>query len=194
MNKLRKFSFVVALAVLLVSIAGSTVARAQSSSSGDEFFVISSVDRAHNALVLLTPKQIATSYQVTDKTQYVDENGRALKLADLRAGDTLFASYDKKSDGTLTVSHIRKGMMTVDELRRRYSPGLPPNAGQATPVRSSPKSSAPPKSSNSASGSATKSGTPKSNSSTSKAPKSGNSNPNGAAPAAPKTKQHTPHQ
>jgi hypothetical protein len=149
MNKLRQFSFGLALAAMLVSIAGPAFAQqkksstsktpapqasgpktaAPKSSAGDEFFVVSSVDRAHNTLVLLRPTQIASSFLVTDKTQYFDENGKPLKLADIRAGDTLFATYQSKPDGTFVVEHVRKGMMTVNELRRRYSPGLPANAG-----------------------------------------------------------------
>jgi hypothetical protein len=169
MNKLRKLSFVFAIAAALVFLAGpasgqnhkrdssskttgpktqatppKTSASRTSSpkttapkiSSGDEFFVVSSVDRAHSVLVLLTPKQIASTFQVTDKTQYFDEKGKALKLADLRAGDTLFVNYQTKPDGTFAVERVRKGMMTVEELRRRYSPGLPVNAGtSATKTR-----------------------------------------------------------
>jgi hypothetical protein len=155
MNKLRKFSFLVALAALLVSLAGPAFAQKKSSShkapavapkttapktsatrtpapkssNGDEFFVVSSVDRAHNALVLLRPTQIASAFQVTDKTQFFDEKGKALKLSDIRAGDTLFATYQTNSDGTFAVDRVRKGMMTLSELRRRYEPGLPVNAG-----------------------------------------------------------------
>jgi hypothetical protein len=156
MNKLRQFSFGVALVALLAgpalaqqkthsdhkapapnTPASKTPAQktpaaktpAPKASAGDEFFIVSSVDRAHNALVLLRPTQIATSFQVNDKTQYFDENGKPLKLADIRAGDTLFATFMTNADGTFTVNHVRKGMMTVNELRRRYSPGLPADAG-----------------------------------------------------------------
>jgi hypothetical protein len=197
MNKLRKFSFFAALAVLLASFAGSAFAQTKSSGLGDEFFVVSSVDRAHNALVLLLPTQIASSYQVTDKTQYFDENGKQLKLADLRAGDTLFVNYEKKSDGTFVVDRVRKGIMTVNELRRRYSPGLPPNAGQTSQLNSNPKASSP-KSNNSTSNTTTKSGNTassktKSGNSKSTNAKGGATKSNSSPTTTPKPKQQTSH-
>jgi hypothetical protein len=196
MNKLRKFSFLFVFVVMLISSAGSAFAQTKSSSAGDQFFVVSSVDRTHNALVLLLPTQIASSYQVTDKTQYFDENGKPLKLSDLRAGDTLFANYERKSDGTLVVDRVRKGDMTVNELRRRYEPGLPPDAGQTSQLKSNPKATAP-KSNNSTSNTP-KSGNPKSTttkSTTTKTgnPKSGAPKPNSSTTTPPKPKQQTSH-
>jgi hypothetical protein len=148
MNKLRQYSLLVALAALLASLAIPAFAQKKSSppkttapkasapkttspkiSAGDEYFIVSSVDRAHNALILLRPTQIASTFQVTPKTQFFDDKGKALKLSDLRAGDTLFATFHAKPDGTFEVDHIRKGMMTLEELRRRYEPGLPAVAG-----------------------------------------------------------------
>ena len=172
MNKLRQFSFLIAFAVLLVSLAGSAFAQTKSSGVGDEFFVVSSVDRAHSALVLLLPTQIASAYQVTDKTQYFDENGKPLKLSDFRAGDTIFATYQTKSDGTLVVDRVHKGIMTVNELRRRYSPGLPANAGQTSHTTPAPKSN-----------------TPKSTTPTSNNPKSNKTKTNNPASNNPKSKQ-----
>jgi hypothetical protein len=191
MNKLRQFSFLIAPAVLLLSVAASAFAQQKSSPAGEEFFVVSSVDRTHNALVLLRPTQIASAFQVTDKTQYFDENGKALKLADLRAGDTLFVSYQTKPDSTLVVEHVRKGIMTVAELRRRYAPGLPADAGRTSQTTSSPKSSTP--RSNNSTSNTTKSSTTKSSSTTSNHPKSGNTKSNSPTPSAPKSKQHTSH-
>jgi len=196
MNKLREFSRFVAPAILLVSLAGAASAQQKTSSPGDEFFVVSSVDRTHNALVLLRPTQIASVFQVSDKTQYSDENGKPLKLADLRAGDTLYVTSEKKSDGTVVVDRARKGIMTVDELRRRYSPGLPADAGRTTQTMSAPKSSAPKANSstaNTASPKNTKTGTPNSNTATSKTPKSGNAKSSGSTATAPKKKQQTFH-
>ncbi len=140
MNKLGKFITLAALCAAWMSVVVSAHAQKAASTAGDEFFVVSSVDRAHNALILLRPTEIATAFQTTDKTQFVDENGKPLKLSDFRAGDTIFASYLSKPDGTFTLERVRKGIMTVAELRRRYRDlaGLPSDAGQTSHTTSTP--------------------------------------------------------
>jgi hypothetical protein len=96
--------------------------------STDEFFVISSIDRTHHALVLLRATQITATLDVEDKTQFVGEDNKPLKLTDFRTGDTIFVVYGKRSDGSLVAQHVRKGMMTMAELRKRYLPSLPVTA------------------------------------------------------------------
>ncbi|MFZ0820533.1 MAG: hypothetical protein WAM91_10720 [Candidatus Acidiferrales bacterium] len=203
MNKLRSAIIFAALSAVLTLIVVSAHAQSSSSTPSDEFFVVSSVDRAHNALILLKPTEIATVFQTTDKTQFFDEQNKALKLSDFRAGDTIFASYQSKPDGTLTLVRVRKGDMTVNELRRRYVPGLPVNAGQTSQTISSPKSTAP-KSNNSTSNTAKSSNTASSNaksrnskstSTTTKSskPKSGTAKPNSSTTTPPKPKQQTSH-
>ena len=95
----------------------------------DEFFVISSIDKTHNALVLLRATQITATVSVDDKTTFAGEDGKPLKLSDFRTGDTIFAVYETKSDATLTAKSVRKGRMTIAELRRRYLPSLPITPG-----------------------------------------------------------------
>ena len=140
MNKFGKSIIRAALCAALMFIVAPVRAQTAPTKSGDEFFVVSSVDRTHNALILLAPTEIASVYQLTDKTQFFDENGKPLKLTDFRAGDTIFGSYLKKPDGTLVLERVRKGMMTVAELRRRYLPGLPADAGQTSKTPPKPKS------------------------------------------------------
>jgi hypothetical protein len=121
MNKLRQFFFLFVFAALLISFAGAV--HAQSASGSDEFFVVSSVEKG--TLILLRPTEITAIITVTDKTQIVDEQNKPLKLTDLRTGDTIFVNYSSGSGGTMTASHVRKGMMTVAELRKRYETALP---------------------------------------------------------------------
>jgi hypothetical protein len=97
----------------------------------DEFYLVSSVDRAHNTLVLMHPWQVTQTVTVSDKTQYLDDQGKPIKLTDLRAGDTIFATAHADKT-TVTVDKIRKGVMTVAELRKRYLPYLPATAGNTT--------------------------------------------------------------
>jgi len=125
MNKFLKVISLGLLAALLLSAAAPVRAQKLPPPGNDEYFMISSVDKAHNALILLRPTQITATLMVTDKTQFVDENGKPLKFTDLRTGDAIFATYSTKPGGVLTAEKVRKGMMTLTEMRKRYLPGLP---------------------------------------------------------------------
>ncbi len=87
--------------------------------SGEEFFIISSVDSAKKQLLVKEPTEITEVLQVNDKTRYTDRNGKAMQFTDLRAGDTVYIRRTATPGGKLAVS-IRKGPMTVEELHRRY--------------------------------------------------------------------------
>jgi hypothetical protein len=130
MNKLQRLFFIIVMTSLSFSFAGAVHAQKQATSGNDEFFVVSSVEKT--TLVLLYPTETTATITVNDKTQIVDENGKALKVSDLRAGDTIFVTYSTISGGTLLASHVRKGMMTTAELRKRYEPGLPATKAQST--------------------------------------------------------------
>jgi len=130
MNNIRKLISYASLAVLILVSTVTVRAQVQAKAGNDEFFVISSVDKAHNALVLLRPTEITTTIAVSDKTKFVDENGKAIKVTDLRTGDTIFVTYSTQNN-SLTAQSVRKGMMTTSEMRKRYLPGLP--------ITSSPK-------------------------------------------------------
>jgi hypothetical protein len=130
MNNFRKLISLSALAILILTSAFAVRAQVQAKAGTDEFFVISSVDKTHNALVLLRPTEITTTIGVNDKTKYVDENGKSIKVTDLRTGDTIFVTYSTQNN-SLVAQTLRKGMMTTAEMRKRYLPGLP--------ITSSPK-------------------------------------------------------
>lgn len=92
----------------------------QQQSRGDSFFIISSVDAKKQQLVLKLPTEVTEIVQVTPATAYRDEEGKPLKLEDLRAGDTVYATLSRNAEGTLTVVSIRRGPMTLEELHKRY--------------------------------------------------------------------------
>jgi hypothetical protein len=112
-----------ALVVVLLACALSLAAQADkaptTAKSGEEFFIISSVDIAKEQLLLKEPTEITEVLQVNDKTRYTDKNAKAIQFADLRAGDTIYVRTAMTAAGKVAVS-IRKGPMTVGELRRRY--------------------------------------------------------------------------
>jgi len=125
MNNLRKTFLLASLAVGALCSAFVVRAQVQATSGKDEFFVISSIDKAHNTLILLRPTQITATLAVTPKTQFFDDKGKAVKFTDFRTGDTIFVTYSSQSDKGLAAEHVRKGMMTMAEMRKRYLPGLP---------------------------------------------------------------------
>ncbi len=124
MNNFRKSVFLSAIAAVIFTSAFAVRAQVQAKAGSDEFFVISSIDKAHSALVLLRPTQITATIGVNDKTKYVDENGKSIKMTDLRTGDTIFVTYSTQNNA-LAATNVRKGMMTTAEMRKRYLPGLP---------------------------------------------------------------------
>jgi len=124
MNNFRKLISLASLAVLILTASFAVRAQVQAKAGNDEFFVISSIDKTHNALILLRPTQITATLGVNDKTKYIDETGKAIKVADLRTGDTIFVTYSTQNNN-LVAQSVRKGMMTTAEMRKRYLPGLP---------------------------------------------------------------------
>jgi hypothetical protein len=104
------------------SLAAQSSKAAGTKNGGEEFFIVSSVDITKKQLLLKEPTEITQLIQVNDKTRYTDRNGKAMQFGDLRAGDTIYIKHIKfanTSVGRVAVS-IRKGPMTLEELRRHY--------------------------------------------------------------------------
>jgi hypothetical protein len=106
------------LAVLAAAAAIAAVSAVPS--SGEEFFIISSVDAGKSAMVLKRPTEVTLTMRFTEKTRCLDEQGKPIRFTDLRAGDTVFIASEKDSSGHPVASSIRRGPMTVEELHRRY--------------------------------------------------------------------------
>ena len=85
----------------------------------DEFFIISSVDTAKSTMVLKRPTEVTLVMGFTAKTRCFNEQGKPIRATDLRAGDTVFIASERDGAGLVATS-IRRGAMTLPELRRRY--------------------------------------------------------------------------
>ncbi|MFY9530861.1 MAG: hypothetical protein WBC04_26705 [Candidatus Acidiferrales bacterium] len=117
-NKLVLVCLIVALAVA-VSVSGAAQNENKKNEAGEQFFILSSINAPKNQLVLQRPTQVTILMLVTDKTSYLDENGKPLRLADLRAGDTVWVTSSELA-GVARALRIRRGPMTVQELHRLY--------------------------------------------------------------------------
>jgi len=121
MNKcLQRLSlYGVFTAILVAGLAAAANCYAQKKApSGEEFFIVASVDLVKSEMLLKRASEVTVLMRVGDKTQIADSAGKTAKLADLRAGDTVWVV---SSDGDVpTVLHIRKGQMTVADLHHYY--------------------------------------------------------------------------
>jgi hypothetical protein len=121
MNKLTCI-YILMLSALLAafSFAPCALAQDKKSSSGEEFFIVSSVDTSKSQVLLKRPTEVTLLMKVNDKTVYFDAANKPLKLPDLHAGDTVWVISSGSADGGPTAAHIRKGPMTVAELHAHF--------------------------------------------------------------------------
>jgi hypothetical protein len=84
-----------------------------------DFFIVSSIDLAKKQILLKRPTEVTELMRVDGETRYFEERGKPMRLADLRAGDTVFI-LSKPAGGQPVAVTIHKGPMTLDVLRERY--------------------------------------------------------------------------
>jgi hypothetical protein len=107
--------------LLTVSLSGQSYNRAKRQQGGEDFFIVSSVDAAKKQLLLKHPTEVTEVVQATGETVFVDEHGKRINFNELHAGDTIFLTSSRTPDNAPRIAiRIRKGPMTLDELRRRY--------------------------------------------------------------------------
>jgi hypothetical protein len=86
--------------------------------NGEQFFIVASLDQSKSEILFKRPDEVTLLMNATPKTQYADENGKPLKLSDLRAGDTVWVTTTGGAEPTAV--RVRKGQMTIAELHRYY--------------------------------------------------------------------------
>lgn len=87
--------------------------------SGEQFFIIASIDHANSQLLLKRPTEVTVLVKVDSKTKYLNEHGKSIPLSDFRAGDTVWARLSGDS-AEPTAIVVRKGEMTVADLHKYY--------------------------------------------------------------------------
>lgn len=100
-------------------ILAAMLMAAAMSAPADEFFIISSVDLSRNRVVLKRPTEVSVLATIAPSTTIRGEHGEALHPNELRSGDTIYAVVKTQPDGVVLVN-VRRGPMTLEELRRRY--------------------------------------------------------------------------
>lgn len=113
------------IAAVVLGILSSNLARAEERpaprpKTDGEFFIISSVDVKEAQIVLKRPTEVTELIHISEKTAYLNEDGKKIEFKNLRAGDTVWIKFNGNTRGVRTANVIRKGPMTVEELRRRY--------------------------------------------------------------------------
>ncbi len=111
----------IALSALLL-MAGASTAAGQG--AADEFFIVSSINPSKQQVIAKRPTEVTQIIFVDSGTKYLDRGGSAITFGDLRAGDTIYVR--ERHDANRSVAaEIRKGPMTLTELRKRYLPAQP---------------------------------------------------------------------
>ena len=111
------------LAVLIAPVfAQSGRGPAGADLGTQDFYIVSSIDLAKKQILLKRPTEVTELMRVDGETRYFEESGKPMRLADLRAGDTVFIMSKPAASQPVAVT-IHKGPMTLDVLRQRYLKG-----------------------------------------------------------------------
>src|SRR5215472_973349 len=82
--------------------SGKTDSTQTDAFAGD-FFIVSSIDLGKKQILLKRPTEVTELMRVDRETRYFDEHGKAIRLTDLRAGDTVYIASKASSATALAV-------------------------------------------------------------------------------------------
>jgi hypothetical protein len=108
------------LAVLITPVrAQDGKGQVNSDFAQGDFYIVSSIDLAKRQILLKRPTEVTELMKVDGATRYFEERGKAIRLTDLRAGDTVYITSMPAAAQPVAVT-IHKGPMTPEVLRERY--------------------------------------------------------------------------
>jgi hypothetical protein len=87
--------------------------------SGEQFFIIASIDRQNSQLLLKRPTEVTVLVKVSPSSKFFDDSGKTTTLASFRAGDTVWAKLSGEATEP-TLVEMREGEMTVADLHKYY--------------------------------------------------------------------------
>jgi hypothetical protein len=108
-----------AIIVAVLTIPGLAQSGKTADFAKGDFFIVTSIDVARKQILLKRPTEVTELMLLDDATRCFEENGKAMKLADIRAGDTVYIT-SRANEGHPVAATIRKGPMTPDVLHERY--------------------------------------------------------------------------
>lgn len=118
--KIRKPIPIGVLAVLMMpAFAQPERDTGQAAVAKGDFFIVSSIDLARKQILLKRPTEVTELMRVDDSTRYLEEHGKAIRLIDLRAGDTVYIVSRLNAEHAVAIT-IQKGPMTVEKLHERF--------------------------------------------------------------------------
>jgi hypothetical protein len=88
-------------------------------SSGEQFFIVASIDRQNSQLLLKRPTEVTLLAKIDPSTKYFTDSGKSTALGTFRAGDTVWAKLSG-SGPEPTVVQMREGEMTMADLHKYY--------------------------------------------------------------------------
>jgi hypothetical protein len=106
-------------ALITPAFAQSGTGPARTDFGKGDFYIVSSIDLAKKQILLKRPTEVTELMRVDGETRYFEERGQSIRLADLRAGDTVFI-MSKPTGGQPVAVTIHKGPMTLDVPRERF--------------------------------------------------------------------------
>lgn len=118
----RRMWVAIVVAMTIPCLLSQEVKSTPDVSAAGDFYIISSVDLSKRQILLKLPTEVTQLIRVDARTQYLDVHGKAIKLTDLLAGDTVYIVSMRNGDQPVAIT-IRKGPMTVEILRERYLHG-----------------------------------------------------------------------
>ncbi|HVB86426.1 MAG TPA: hypothetical protein VNK23_07170 [Candidatus Dormibacteraeota bacterium] len=87
--------------------------------SGEQFFIVASIDQQNNQLLLKRPTEVTVLVKIDAKTKYFNDEGKPIPISSFRAGDTVWAKVtDSATDPS--VIEMREGEMTLADLHKYY--------------------------------------------------------------------------
>jgi hypothetical protein len=87
--------------------------------SGEQFFIIASIDRQNSQVLLKRPTEVTVLVKLGPDSKYLNDSGKTTTLASFRAGDTVWAKLSGNGPEP-TLVQMRQGEMTVADLHRYY--------------------------------------------------------------------------
>jgi hypothetical protein len=125
----RRTAPLVCFLALALSLAASIAATAKAKGAGgaakEEFFIVSSLNMQKHEILLKMPNEVTMPMSVTAKTTVVGQDGKPMKVTDLRSGDTGYFTYVQNGTEAQALS-IRLAGMTRQNLGPYLNgPGVP---------------------------------------------------------------------